>query len=157
MDGSFVKVQFDPFGTQQTGILLDHCIFGAVRICTKSSSVRLSSWTVTGKRPWSSGIISSILATWKPSPNEEDKVRLHRAILGGHCAAFNNGQDVPLDPFPGNIRAIAAVIPNDFVDFINEVIMASFDAVMSVGTTTSMPTPRSRTERTERRSNRRST
>ena len=53
--------------------------------------------------------------------DEEHMVGANGAVLGGHGAAFDNGQDVALNAFARDIGTVAArTAPGDLVDFVEE-------------------------------------
>ena len=56
----------------------------------------------------------------RPRCDKQHKVRFDRSIFGIDRAAFHNGQNVPLDPFPGYVRAAHLLLAGDLIDLVNK-------------------------------------
>src|SRR5262249_27756619 len=52
--------------------------------------------------------------------DEQDVVRADGAVLRHHRAAFNDRQEITLDPLPRNIRTVLLLGSGDFVQFVEE-------------------------------------
>ena len=61
--------------------------------------------------------------------DEEDVVGAHHAVAGVDGGAFDDGQDVALHAFAGDVGAVAAFASGDFVDFVEEDDAGVFDAL----------------------------
>ena len=67
-------------------------------------------------------------------------IRFHRPVFAIYRAAFHQGQQIPLDALPGNIRPLTAFLAGDFIDFIKKNDAGLFDLFDGVLTTFSMST-----------------
>src|SRR5690606_28630392 len=56
----------------------------------------------------------------RPGGYEEHVIRLHRAILGDHRRALDDGQNVPLHAFARDVGAGPSLGTGDLVDLIEE-------------------------------------
>ena len=94
---------------------------GSVRMRTKSPSVSAVSSTRIGSRPCSSGNQVGRLADVKGSRGDEQNViGADHAVARVDRRAFDDGQNVALHAFAGDVRAVAGLAPGDLVDFIDE-------------------------------------
>ena len=57
-----------------------------------------------------------------PGCNEQDVIRFHGAVFGGHRAAFDQWQQVALNTFARDIGTTSFCSTNNFVDFIKKYI-----------------------------------
>ena len=52
--------------------------------------------------------------------DEEDMIRLHHSVFGRHRGPFDNGEEVPLHSFTGDIRSSPRFAAGDLVDLIQK-------------------------------------
>ena len=52
--------------------------------------------------------------------NEKDVISLHHPMFGRNGRSLNNGKQIPLNPFPRNIRAGIAFSTGDLVNIVNK-------------------------------------
>src|ERR1700693_4088300 len=52
--------------------------------------------------------------------DEQDVVRPDHAVLGRHRRALDDGQEVTLDPLPGDVGPVSALPPGDLVELVEE-------------------------------------
>lgn len=52
--------------------------------------------------------------------DEQDMIRVHKAVLGIHGAAFHDGEQVALDAFAGNVGGTLLRAAGELVDFVDK-------------------------------------
>ena len=126
--GFILEHDFHAIGPQQRNILQQKGVLGFGQYPVELGAAQRIQLHPYGKTPLQFGYEVRWLHRVKSTrANEKDVVGPHRAILGGHGSAFHNGQQIPLHPFPGNIRALTAVFAGNLIDFIQKNDTVLFD------------------------------
>ncbi len=99
--GIIGKEQLNGFRLEQGGVLFYQCILG---LCEDPDEVLLPKGIQlhpNGKTPLElRNEIRGLRYVKGPGGNKEDMVRLYHSIFRRHRRSLNDGQNIPLDPFP---------------------------------------------------------
>src|SRR5947207_4655920 len=120
-DGIFGDVELDAYGLQVRDVLLDQRILRFGQNANKIFFLEGVQLDANGKAPLKLGDqIGRLGDVKRAGSDEEDVIGADHAVARVDGGAFDNGQNVALHAFAGDIRAVAGFAASDLIDFIDE-------------------------------------